>query len=83
MQDKILVDHSAGRLLLRAVKFAPGATLAAHPHPYMQASMIVEGGAVIEGAAFGVWDYFYQRKDVPHGPVTFPQGATLLSVAMR
>ena len=83
MQDKILVDHGAGRLLLRAVKFAPGATLAAHAHPYMQASLIVEGGAVIGGERFGVWDYFYQRKGVAHGPLGFPEGATLLSVAMR
>ena len=83
MQDKILVDHGAGRLLLRAVKIAPGATLNAHTHPYMQASLIVEGGAVINGESFGVWDYFYQRKGVEHGPVQFPQGATLLSVAMR
>ena len=40
-------------------------------------------GAVIDGESFGVWDYFYQRKAVEHGPVQFPQGATLLSVAMR
>lgn len=83
MQDKILVDHGAGRLLLRAVKFAPGAVLAAHTHPYMQASLIVEGGAEIGGERFGVWDYFYQRKGVTHGPIGFAQGATLLSVAMR
>ena len=58
VQDKVLVEHGAGRLLLRAVKFAPGAVLPAHAHPYMQASMIVEGGAVIGGERFGVWDYF-------------------------
>ena len=40
-QGKTLVDHGAGRLLLRAVKFAPGATLARHAHPYMRASLIV------------------------------------------
>ena len=75
--------HAPGRLLLCAVKFAPGATLAAHTHPYMQASLIVEGGAVIGGERFGIWDYFYQRKGVAHGPLGFPEGATLLSVAMR
>lgn len=82
-EGKTLVDHGAGRLLLRAVRFAPGATLARHAHPYMRASLIVEGSAVIDGEAFSVWDFLYQRKGVEHGPVHFPQGATLLSVAMR
>ncbi len=83
MQDKLLVDHGARRLLLRAVKFAHGAVLPAHVHPHMQASIIVEGSAVINGERFGVRDFFYQRKGVEHGPTQFPDGATLLSVAMR
>ena len=49
----------------------------------MQASLIVAGDAEIGGERFGVWDYFYQRKGVNHGPISFPGGATLLSVAMR
>ena len=82
-EGKTLVDHGAGRLLLRAVKFAPGAKLAPQTHPFMRASLIVEGGAMIGGESFGVWDFLYQRKGVEHGPVEFPNGATLLSVAMR
>jgi quercetin dioxygenase-like cupin family protein len=82
-EGKTLVDHGAGRLLLRAVRFAPGSTLACHTHPYMRASLIVAGGAEIEGESFGVWDFLYQRKGVEHGPLHFPLGATLLSVAMR
>jgi len=82
-EGKTLVDHGAGRLLLRAVRFAAGATLPRNTHPYMRASLIVTGGAVIDGERFGVWDFLYQRKGVEHGPVHFPEGATLLSVAMR
>ena len=82
-EAKTLVDHGAGPLLLRAQRFAPGAMVERHVHPYMQAALIVEGNAVVDGETFDVWDFIYQPKGVAHGPIAFPNGATLLVVAMR
>jgi hypothetical protein len=80
MEAKTLVDHGVGRLLLQALRFAPGAKLA---RPPMLAALVVEGGAVIENEQLGEWDFFYVPRGVDHARIGFPEGATLLAVSLR
>ena len=80
MEAKTLVDHGVGRLLLQALRFAPGAKLA---RPPMLAALVVEGAAVIENERLGEWDFFYVPGGVEHAAIGFPEGATLLAVSMR
>jgi len=80
MEAKTLVDHGVGRLLLQALRFAPGAKLARAP---MLAALVVEGAAVIEDETLGEWDFFYAPRGVEHGTISFPEGATLLAVSLR
>ncbi len=80
MEAKTLVDHGVGRLLLQALRFAPGAKLVSPP---MLAALVFEGSAVIDDEQLGEWDFFYVPRDVEHGIISFPGGATLLSVSMR
>jgi len=80
MQAKTLVDHGVGRLLLQALRFAAGSTLA---RPPMLAGLVFEGGAEIDGEKLGEWDFFYAPHGVEHAAISFPGGATLLSVSMQ
>ena len=80
MQEKTLVDRGVGRLLLQALRLAPGSRLL---QPPMLAALVVEGSAVIDGETLGAWDFFYVQDGVDHGAVDFPNGATLLAVSMR
>ena len=80
MEAKTLVDHGVGRLLLQALRFAPGAKLA---RPLMLAALVVEGGAVIDDEQLGEWDFFYVPGGVDHAVIGFPEGATLLAVSLR
>ena len=80
MEAKTLVDHGVGRLLLRALRFAPGAKLA---RPLMLAALVVEGGAVIDHEQLGEWDFLYVPGGVDRAAIGFPEGATLLAVSLR
>lgn len=80
MQAKTLVDHGVGRLLLQALRFAPGFRLA---HPPMLAALVFEGGVEIDGENLGEWDFFYVARGVEHAAISFPRGATLLAVSMQ
>ena len=80
MEAKTLVDHGVGRLLLQALRFAPGARLASPP---MLAALVVEGGAVIEDETLGEWDFFYAPRGHDHVAIGFPNGATLLAVSLQ
>jgi quercetin dioxygenase-like cupin family protein len=80
---KTLVDHGCGRLLLEALRFAPGAQVAAQAHPRMQAAVVVEGRVVIEDETLGTWDFMRLPASDEHGVISFPDGATLLVVTMR
>ncbi len=80
---KTLVDHGAGCLMLTAMRLSAGFTVPVGSRPHMQAALIVEGSAVIDGETLNVWDFMYMAAGVPHGPIRFPHGATLLMVAMR
>ena len=80
MEEKTLVDHGVGRLLLQALRLPPGTQLL---KPSMRAALVVEGRAVIDGETLGEWDFFYVQSGVEHAPIEFPQGATLLAVTLR
>lgn len=79
---KTLVDRGCGRLLVEALRFAPGASVAARVLAKMHSALVVDGSAEIDGVTLGVWD-FMRVMDAAHGPVMFPQGATLLALTMR
>jgi hypothetical protein len=49
----------------------------------MQAAVVVDGSAVIEGETVGIWDFMRVPAGEQHGPISFPAGATLLAVTMR
>jgi hypothetical protein len=80
MQAKTLVDHGVGRLLLEALRFAPGSWLV---DPPMLAALVFEGGAEIGGEKLGTWDFFYAPRGIAHAAISFPTGATLLSATMQ
>ena len=80
---KTLVDHGAGCLMLTAMRLSSGFSVPVGSRPHMQAALVVEGSAVIGGEILNVWDFMYMAADMPHGPISFPDGATLLMVAMR
>lgn len=80
---KTLVDRGVGRLLLRALRFAPGARIAANAPLQFQSALVVEGGAAIENETLGVWDFVHVPNGVEHGPISFPRGATLLAVTLH
>jgi len=80
---KTLVDRGVGRLLLRALRFAPGAQIAKPARAPFAAALVVEGGAVIEDETLGAWDFIRVQGGVEHAPIRFPKGATLLAVTLR
>jgi anti-sigma factor ChrR (cupin superfamily) len=82
-ETKTLVDHGLGRLLLQALRYAPGATLAANATLPFQSALVVEGGAAIEDENLGVWDFIRVPDAKQHGTISFPKGATLLAVTLR
>ena len=80
---KTLVDHGCGRLLLEALRFAPGSRLDAHLNPQMHSAVVVKGGARIGNETLGEWDFMRVPAGVQPEPIEFPQGATLLAVTLR
>src|SRR5262249_35564740 len=82
-ETKTLVDHGCGRLLLQALRYAPGATLPAGASLPFQSALIVEGGAAIEDENLGVWDFIRVLDAAKHGAIRFSDGATLLAITLR
>lgn len=80
---KTLVDRGVGRLLLRALRFAPGAQIAKPARAPFAAALVVEGDAVIEDETLGAWDFIRVQGGAEHAPIRFPKGATLLAVTLR
>jgi quercetin dioxygenase-like cupin family protein len=80
---KPLVTEGAGRLMLTAMRLSAGFTVPVGSRPHMQAALVVDGTAVVEDEVLHPWDFMYMASGVPHGPISFPNGATLLMVAMR
>ena len=77
---KTLVDRGCGTVLLEALRAPAGATFA---EPRILAAIVVEGSAEIEDETLGPWDFFYASPREKHASVTFPEGATLLTVTLR
>ncbi len=80
IEEKVLVERGVGKVLLKAVRFAPGAVLAKPP---MLCALIAFGDAEVEGEKLGEWDFIYVNRGAAHAPVNFPAGATLLTVALQ
>jgi hypothetical protein len=83
IEEKTLVDHGAGRLLVQARRCAPDAAIAAGACQNMQVLLLVEGSALIENETLGVWDLIRMPSGIEHGAVCFPDGATLLAVTLQ
>jgi hypothetical protein len=81
-QVKTLVDRGCGRLLLQAIKFAPGGTMPKKSYGRLHSALIAFGSAEVDGVPLGEWD-FLRVREAQHGVVKFPQGATLLALTMR
>lgn len=81
-QVKTLVDRGCGRLLVQAIKFAPGGSVPAKAYGKMHSALVAFGGAEIDGVKLDEWDYL-RVHDANHGAVKFPNGATLLALTMR
>ena len=82
-EAKTLVDHGCGRLLLQALRFAPGSELDVRQHSKLHSMLVVDGVAAIDGENLGTWDFMRVHGGASAGPVRFPQGATLLAITMR
>ena len=76
---KTLVDRGVGRLLVQALRLRPGARI----DPQFLAALVVEGNASVKGETLGVWDFVYADAGDEHAAMSFPQGATLLTLTMR
>lgn len=82
-ETKTLVDRGVGRLLLRALRFAPGAQIAGAARAPFHAALVVEGSAAIEDETLGAWDFIRVPGGAGGAPIRFPKGATLLAVSLR
>ena len=80
IEEKVLVDRGVGKVLLKAVRFAPGASFA---NPPLICALIAFGSAEIGGEQLGEWDFIYVNRGAAHAPLAFPAGATLLTVALQ
>ncbi len=80
IEEKILVDRGVGRLLLKAVRLAPGA---AWDNPPLICALVAFGGVAIEGTPLGEWDFLYANRGARHAPLHSSGGATLLTVALQ
>jgi hypothetical protein len=78
-----LVDRGVGHLLLQAQRFAPGARFEQPPRRPLLAGIVVEGSAAIENEALATWDFFYAPAGGKQGTISFPGGATLLTVTLQ
>jgi hypothetical protein len=80
-EEKTLVDRGVGRLVLKALRFAPGARLAGTDYPTLRAALVVEGSPRVGSETLGEWD-FLRVPGGARGTVEFPAGATLLAVTL-
>lgn len=80
---KTLIDHGAGRLLLEALRFDAGATLAMKDRRPFYAAVIVTGAARYEGGELGVWDFVRAAGHEYTGAIEFTESTYMLAVTMR
>ena len=79
VEAKTLVDRGAGRLLVEAMRFSPGAEHV----PRFLAALVADGSAVVGRETLGEWDFVYADDGQPRSGLAFPQGATLLALTLR
>lgn len=82
-QAKTLVDRGVGRLLLRVLRFAPGAEIPQCAAVPFHAALLVDGTAVIANETLAAWDFLRVAGSGEHGAIAFPQGATWLAVSLQ
>jgi hypothetical protein len=80
---KTLIDHGCGRLVLEALRYAPGSALVAREHPGLHSALVVKGSAAIDGETLGAWDFVRVLDGPSNAPIRFPGGAMLLAITMR
>lgn len=80
VEEKTMVDRGVGRVLLKAVRASPGAALET---PSIYCALVVYGGAEVGAEKLGEWDFLYAKPGAKHAPINFPDGATLLTVALQ
>jgi hypothetical protein len=82
-QMKTLLDRGAGRLRLSLLRMPGGTLPAPHPVTGLQARFILEGSVVFDGQTLAPWDLLCAPAGTALGPLSSPQGATLLVIEMR
>ncbi len=82
-EEKTLVDRGVGRLVLKALRIAPGSSLPARAYPALRAALVVEGGIAVGGATLGAWDFLRVTGGSGHSAIGAPGGATLLAITLR
>ena len=82
-EAKTLVDRGVGPLLLRVLRFKPGAELRADASLPFYAALAVEGEVVIGDEQLGAWDFMRAPDSTAHAAIRFPRGATLLAVSLQ
>jgi hypothetical protein len=82
-EAKTLVDRGVGPLVLRALRFAPGAQIGGNAEPLFYAALVVEGDVAIDDEALGTWDFIRVAGSGARAAIAFPRGATLLTVTLR
>lgn len=80
---KTLVERGVGRLILRVLRFAPGAHIATAARAPFYTALVVEGSAAVEDEILDAWDFIRVAGGGEHGPIAFPHEATLLAVTLR
>ncbi len=80
---KPLINKQAGRLMLTAMRLSAGFTVPVGSRPHIQAALVLEGYAQLESEKLMPKDFMVMDSGVAHGPIQFPEGATLLMLAMN
>jgi hypothetical protein len=81
--EKTLVDRGVGRLVLKALRFAPGAELDGKHFPGLRAALVVDGSATAGGETLNAWDFLRVPDAAGRPAIGFPRGGTLLAVTLR
>ena len=62
-------------------RFPPGYEEPRHEHEAEHWSVVVEGEMHVDGRVLGPGDVFNGRSRLPHGPMRYPRGAVIFTVA--
>jgi quercetin dioxygenase-like cupin family protein len=76
-ERKLILDDPARNYAAGFERWPRGSTEPRHVHDYTHASMILQGKAIIDGQEYGPWDLIYGPSGVPHGQISYPEGAVL------